>query len=97
MSECYSLEYGTAQVEMQREAIRPGDRVLLVDDLLATGGTLAAARKLVRYQLGSRFGVDVIFFTKSEDLFRSIVMKIKIQLSRKSNLIEILRNFLFNL
>ena len=49
MSECYSLEYGTAQVEMQREAIRPGDRVLLVDDLLATGGPLAAARKLVRY------------------------------------------------
>ena len=64
MSECYSLEYGTAQVEMQREAIRPGDRVLLVDDLLATGGTLAAARKLVRYQLGSRCGVDVIFYKK---------------------------------
>lgn len=47
VSECYSLEYGQAEVELQREALQPGARVLLVDDLLATGGTLAAACQLV--------------------------------------------------
>jgi adenine phosphoribosyltransferase len=47
VNESYSLEYGVAEVEMQREALQPGSRVLLVDDLLATGGTLAAASNLV--------------------------------------------------
>ncbi len=49
----YALEYGTAAVEMHNDAIRPGDRVLIVDDLLATGGTAAAAIKLVE-QLGGQ-------------------------------------------
>jgi adenine phosphoribosyltransferase len=44
----YDLEYGSATVELQRSALGAGDRVLLVDDLLATGGTLAAAGALVR-------------------------------------------------
>ena len=43
----YDLEYGTATVEIQKDAIKPGQRVVLVDDLLATGGTLKAMTKLV--------------------------------------------------
>ncbi len=44
----YSLEYGEATLEIHTDALRPGDRVLLVDDVLATGGTAAAAVELVR-------------------------------------------------
>lgn len=44
----YELEYGTATVAMHADALRPGNRVLLIDDLLATGGTAAAAAALVR-------------------------------------------------
>jgi adenine phosphoribosyltransferase len=47
----YALEYGTAVIEIHRDAIQPGQRVLIVDDLLATGGTAAATAKLVE-QLG---------------------------------------------
>jgi adenine phosphoribosyltransferase len=43
----YDLEYGQAAVEVHRDAFAPGERVLLVDDVLATGGTMAAARDLV--------------------------------------------------
>ncbi|HEU4754122.1 MAG TPA: adenine phosphoribosyltransferase [Armatimonadota bacterium] len=43
----YSLEYGTNTVEMQKDAIQPGQRALVVDDLLATGGTSAAAAELI--------------------------------------------------
>jgi adenine phosphoribosyltransferase len=43
----YSLEYGTNTVEMQKGAVKPGQRVLIVDDLLATGGTAAAAAELI--------------------------------------------------
>lgn len=43
----YELEYGKDAVELHRDAVAPGSRVLLVDDLLATGGTAAAAAKLV--------------------------------------------------
>ena len=45
--ETYSLEYGTDTVEMHRDAVVPGEKVLIVDDLLATGGTARAARRLV--------------------------------------------------
>ena len=44
----YALEYGTATLEVHRDAVAPGDRILVVDDLLATGGTAAAAGELVR-------------------------------------------------
>lgn len=43
----YQLEYGTNTVEMHEDAISPGDRIIIVDDLLATGGTAAAAKRLV--------------------------------------------------
>ena len=49
----YALEYGTNALEMHRDAVRPGERVLLVDDLLATGGTARAASELLE-ELGAR-------------------------------------------
>ena len=47
LSETYSLEYGTDTIEIHSDALKEGDRVLLVDDLLATGGTMNAAVRLV--------------------------------------------------
>jgi adenine phosphoribosyltransferase len=47
-AETYKLEYGTATVEVHADAFEPGERVLIVDDVLATGGTAAAAASLVR-------------------------------------------------
>ena len=43
----YELEYGSASIEMHRDAIQPGQRAVLVDDLIATGGTMEAAARLV--------------------------------------------------
>jgi adenine phosphoribosyltransferase len=51
----YELEYGVDALEMHADAIRPGQKVLIVDDLLATGGTLAACCQLVR-----RSGADIV-------------------------------------
>ena len=47
VAEEYALEYGTNTVEMHADSIKPGQRILIVDDLLATGGTAAAAARLV--------------------------------------------------
>ena len=47
----YDLEYGSAEIEMHKDAIKPGQKVVLVDDLIATGGTLAASVDLIE-QLG---------------------------------------------
>jgi adenine phosphoribosyltransferase len=52
----YVLEYGTDSIEVHQDAITPGERVLLVDDLLATGGTMAAACTLVRRLGGTIVG-----------------------------------------
>ena len=54
----YALEYGTDALEMHRDAVGLGDRVLIVDDVLATGGTAEAAAKLVRAH-----GAQVVGFT----------------------------------
>ncbi|WP_424811659.1 adenine phosphoribosyltransferase [Roseococcus sp. YIM B11640] len=48
----YALEYGTDRIEMQADAVSPGQRVVLLDDLLATGGTMAAGLQLLR-QVGA--------------------------------------------
>lgn len=47
VSKTYDLEYGTATIEIHKDAIAPGQKVVLVDDLIATGGTLKAAAELV--------------------------------------------------
>jgi adenine phosphoribosyltransferase len=56
----YALEYGTATLELHTDSIRPGQRVLLVDDVLATGGTLLAAIGLVEQLGGVVTGVSVV-------------------------------------
>ena len=51
VSASYELEYGTAEIEIHADSIKPGQKVVLVDDLIATGGTIEAAAKLIE-QLG---------------------------------------------
>ena len=55
VSIAYSLEYGLDEMEMHKDAVKPGERVILVDDLIATGGTAEAAVKLLQ-----RIGADVV-------------------------------------
>jgi len=62
----YALEYGTNTLEVHRDAVRPGQRVLVVDDLLATGGTAAAAVDLIQ-QLGGVV-VGLAFLVELRDL-----------------------------
>jgi adenine phosphoribosyltransferase len=47
VSESYELEYGSATVEIHEDACRAGDRVVIIDDLIATGGTMMAGKKLL--------------------------------------------------
>jgi adenine phosphoribosyltransferase len=77
----YDLEYGTASIAMHTDALKPGSRVLLIDDLLATGGTAAAAASLVK-KLGAEileisFLIELKFLNGRERLkgerVRSIV------------------------
>ena len=56
----YALEYGAATLEIHHDGVAPGERVLLVDDVLATGGTVAATRELVEACGGDVLGVAVL-------------------------------------
>jgi adenine phosphoribosyltransferase len=59
-AESYALEYGRATLEVHQDALKSGDRVLLVDDVLATGGTVAATRRLVEHAGAVAHGVAVL-------------------------------------
>jgi len=60
VSATYELEYGTDTVEMHTDAVRPGQKVLMIDDLLATGGTMAACCELVESRGGQVVGCGFI-------------------------------------
>ena len=62
----YALEYGTATIEMHKDSIRPGQKVVIIDDLIATGGTTEAIIKLVE-QLGGKI-VKIAFLMELEGL-----------------------------
>jgi adenine phosphoribosyltransferase len=73
----YSLEYGEAEVEMHTDALTRGERVLLIDDLLATGGTAAAAATLIRKAGGqlieAQFLIELEFLDGRKQLERTPV------------------------
>ena len=68
----YALEYGIDVLEIHRDAIRPGERVLIVDDVLATGGTASAALRLVRKLggaiVGCAFFIELSFLDGRQQL-----------------------------
>ena len=66
LSQEYQLEYGTDKIEIHTDAIKEGDNVLIVDDLLATGGTAEAACKLINKTGGNLVGIA--FLIELEDL-----------------------------
>mgnify|MGYP003652272926 FL=1 len=69
-SHSYGLEYGTDIVEIQDDAVKPGQRVVILDDLLATGGTLVAASTLLRDSGASVVGAACLIelaFLKGRD------------------------------
>ena len=59
ISQTYDLEYGSATIEMHKDSIKPGDRVVLIDDLIATGGTIEASIKMIE-ALGGKV-VKIVF------------------------------------
>ena len=59
ISRSYDLEYGSATIEMHKDSIRPGQKVVVVDDLIATGGTIEAACKMIE-ELGGEI-VKIVF------------------------------------
>lgn len=70
LSETYTLEYGEDKIEIHKDAIEPGDKVLLHDDLLATGGTMEAACKLIEKMGGEIVQISFLIelsFLKGRD------------------------------
>jgi adenine phosphoribosyltransferase len=75
ISQTYSLEYGTDELQMHADSIKEGDRVLIIDDLLATGGTVDAIVKLVESQKAKIAGIAFVIELddlKGKDLFKDI-------------------------
>ena len=66
VSKEYDLEYGSAEIEMHKDSIKPGQKVVLVDDLIATGGTIQAAAELVE-SLGGQV-VKILFLMELKGL-----------------------------
>ena len=66
VSQTYDLEYGTATIEMHKDSIKPGQKVVVVDDLMATGGTMQASAKLIE-KLGGKV-VMMLFLLELEGL-----------------------------
>lgn len=73
IEESYDLEYGSATIEIDKTAIKKGDRVVLVDDIIATGGTMKAAARLVE-RLGGEV-VAIVFLMELVDLKGRDVLK----------------------
>lgn len=73
-SETYSLEYGTDELQIHRDALTPEDRVLIVDDLVATGGTAVATARLVKQSgaevAGFAFILELTFLNPRETISR---------------------------
>ena len=75
----YDLEYGSAAIEMHIDAVRPGQRVLIHDDLLATGGSAAAAAELIQQCGGEVAGFSFLVsldFLSGEDKLKTYSNKI---------------------
>ena len=72
VSESYELEYGSDSIEIHADAVKPGQKVLMVDDLLATGGTMAAACRLVKKLggdiVGVAFVIELCFLSGRQEL-----------------------------
>lgn len=73
VSASYDLEYGSAEIEIHKDAIKPGQKVAIIDDLIATGGTIEAAIKLVE-ELGGEV-VKIVFLMELEGLHGREKMK----------------------
>ena len=66
--ETYSLEYGTDTIEIHQDAFQPGERIVLIDDVLATGGTVAATMNLIRNNFENIEIVEVAFLIELDFL-----------------------------
>ena len=69
ISQEYDLEYGSAEIEMHKDAVKPGQKVVVIDDLIATGGTVEAAVKMIE-KLGGEV-VKIIFLMELAGLKRT--------------------------
>lgn len=75
ISQEYALEYGTDKIEMREGSIKPGEKVIIVDDLLATGGTMAATVDLIEKAEGDIQGISFIIeldFLKGREKIKDI-------------------------
>ena len=78
VSEEYALEYGTAKIEIHKDAIKPGQKVVLIDDLIATGGTMKASANLVE-KLGGEVA-EIVFLLELAGLEgRKALSKYKVE------------------